>query len=100
MIEYKTSKGTLSVKCSGESPSIGDVVTLDGKPAPEGEYISHDVGYGGTSIKVDKKGLVLSIGKPLTGSHGTGHLKPKNKGVKSISELMKERKSTYKKTTI
>ncbi len=92
-IEYKSNKGTLSIKSSGIAPKIGDVVTLKGKQAPEGEYFP-EAGFDGSSIKVDSRGIIIFIGESIFGSLGTGKQK---KGGLSIGDLAKKRKATYKK---
>lgn len=69
---YTTSDGKqLTIEQAGETPAVGELVTIDGQPAPAADYVLED----GSVICVDATGAVSYCG-PVEGKPGAAPAAP------------------------
>lgn len=79
-VDYTTSQGVLHL----DTPEIGSVATLDGSPAPAGDYTAED----GTVITIDAESKVGEIATAATEETEMASLKSENEALKTQIETM------------
>lgn len=68
-----TDKGELTYESEGDLPVVGDVVTIDGEPTGEGDYVAEN----GWVISVDADSIVTAVAEPVAEEETVEALKAK-----------------------